>query len=150
MTDKKTKKNPDAVALGRRGGAKGGKARAEALSPERRSEISKGAANTRWHGRTTGKTVAHLSEIVIHTGDKSEHFPIMPTIAFEETTILFQDDELYTAQLRFVRRDPKEQPPLRTNPTLGERVDHAIARGEDVRVSIRPAPRPRRAKGMSK
>jgi hypothetical protein len=41
-------KNPHAVALGREGGRKGGKARAEALSPERRSEIARGAARARW------------------------------------------------------------------------------------------------------
>ena len=44
-------KNPHAVALGRLGGQKGGKARAERLSPEKRSEIAKKAARTRW-GKT--------------------------------------------------------------------------------------------------
>lgn len=41
-------KNPAAVALGRLGGLKGGKARAEKLTPEQRKEISKKAANARW------------------------------------------------------------------------------------------------------
>ena len=41
-------KNPAAVALGRLGGLKGGKARAEKLSPKKRSEIAKKAAKTRW------------------------------------------------------------------------------------------------------
>lgn len=41
-------KNPAAVALGRLGGLKGGKARAEALSPERRQEIAQKAARARW------------------------------------------------------------------------------------------------------
>jgi len=41
-------KNPAAVTLGRLGGLKGGKARAEKLSAERRKEIAKKAANTRW------------------------------------------------------------------------------------------------------
>jgi hypothetical protein len=41
-------KNPAAVALGRLGGAKGGKARAAALTPEQRSEIAKKAAAARW------------------------------------------------------------------------------------------------------
>ena len=41
-------KNPAAVALGRRGGLKGGKARAEKLTPERRKAIAKKAANARW------------------------------------------------------------------------------------------------------
>jgi hypothetical protein len=34
--------------LGRQGGLKGGKARAEKLTPERRSEIARKAASTRW------------------------------------------------------------------------------------------------------
>lgn len=41
-------KNPAAVALGRLGGLKGGKARAEKLSPERRTEIAQLAAAARW------------------------------------------------------------------------------------------------------
>ena len=41
-------KNPAAVALGRLGGLKGGKARAANLSKKKRSEIAKKAANTRW------------------------------------------------------------------------------------------------------
>lgn len=44
-------KNPAAVALGRLGGLKGGKARAEKLSPARRSEIAKKAALARWGSR---------------------------------------------------------------------------------------------------
>jgi hypothetical protein len=42
------KKNPEAVSLGRLGGLKGGKARAAALSAEKRSEIAKAAAVARW------------------------------------------------------------------------------------------------------
>ncbi len=41
-------KNPAAVALGRMGGLKGGKARAESLSAKRRTEIARQAAKTRW------------------------------------------------------------------------------------------------------
>ena len=41
-------KNPHAVALGRLGGLKGGRARAEALSPRKRSQIAAKAAKTRW------------------------------------------------------------------------------------------------------
>ena len=41
-------KNPAAVALGRLGGQKGGKARAEALTAQRRSEIARAAAAGRW------------------------------------------------------------------------------------------------------
>ena len=41
-------KDPAAVALGRKGGLKGGKARAEKLSPEERSESARRAVETRW------------------------------------------------------------------------------------------------------
>jgi len=59
-------KNPAAVALGRLGGLKGGKARAESLSAKRRkqiaraanlsakkrTEIARKAANSRWKAKT--------------------------------------------------------------------------------------------------
>jgi hypothetical protein len=41
-------KNPAAVELGRLGGKKGGRARAEKLSPEQRSAIARRAAAARW------------------------------------------------------------------------------------------------------
>ncbi len=41
-------KDPAAVALGRRGGLKGGKARAEKMTPEERSEAARSAARKRW------------------------------------------------------------------------------------------------------
>jgi hypothetical protein len=41
-------KNPAAVALGKLGGKKGGEARAKKLSPEKRKEIAKRAAQARW------------------------------------------------------------------------------------------------------
>jgi hypothetical protein len=41
-------KNPAAVALGRLGGAKGGRARAAKLSPAKRKQIAKKAAMKRW------------------------------------------------------------------------------------------------------
>lgn len=44
-------KNPAAVALGRLGGKKGGKARARKLSPERRKEIAQKAAAARWSNK---------------------------------------------------------------------------------------------------
>lgn len=42
-------KNPAAVALGRLGGLKGGKARAEKLTPKQRKLTAQRAANARWH-----------------------------------------------------------------------------------------------------
>ncbi|MEJ7668289.1 MAG: histone H1 [Casimicrobiaceae bacterium] len=44
-------KNPAAVELGRLGGLKGGKARAESLSKKRRVGIAKKAAAARWKNR---------------------------------------------------------------------------------------------------
>jgi hypothetical protein len=41
-------KDPAAVALGRKGGLKGGKARAAKLTPKQRSEMMRMAANARW------------------------------------------------------------------------------------------------------
>lgn len=41
-------KDPAAVALGRKGGLKGGRARADKLTPEQRQEIAKKAAAKRW------------------------------------------------------------------------------------------------------
>jgi hypothetical protein len=48
LVDVAKKKNPHAVALGKMGGAKGGKLRASKLSPERRSEIARNAVLARW------------------------------------------------------------------------------------------------------
>lgn len=45
---KEDTRNPHAVALGRLGGVKGGKARAEKLTPEQKSEIARKAAKARW------------------------------------------------------------------------------------------------------
>jgi hypothetical protein len=53
--NRKFKKNPAAVALGRLGGKVGGKARAEKLTPQRRTEIARKAgragAAARWGKR---------------------------------------------------------------------------------------------------
>lgn len=46
--DQDAGKNPAAVALGRKGGLKGGKARAAKLTPEERSEAARKAAEARW------------------------------------------------------------------------------------------------------
>jgi hypothetical protein len=46
--EQKPEKNPAAVELGRLGGLKGGKARAEKLSAKKRSAIARKAAAARW------------------------------------------------------------------------------------------------------
>jgi hypothetical protein len=48
VSDTITAKNPAAVALGRLGGQRGGKARADKLTPEQRKEIATKAAAARW------------------------------------------------------------------------------------------------------
>jgi hypothetical protein len=47
LPDPNAGRNPAAVALGQLGGAKGGKARAQALTPGRRAEIAERAAERR-------------------------------------------------------------------------------------------------------
>jgi hypothetical protein len=51
LTDRDAGKNPAAVALGKLGGAKGGKARAKALSPAKRASIARLAARARWNAK---------------------------------------------------------------------------------------------------
>ena len=46
-----SEKDPIAVILGRRGGLKGGRARAKSLTPARRHQIAKQAAAARWKDR---------------------------------------------------------------------------------------------------
>lgn len=43
-------KDPAAVALGRRGGMKGGLSRARSLTAAQRSDAARRAAQARWHG----------------------------------------------------------------------------------------------------
>ena len=45
-------KDPAAVALGRKGGLKGGKARAANMTPDQRAEIARVAAQARWKKKT--------------------------------------------------------------------------------------------------
>lgn len=53
LEDPDKDKNPHAVALGRLGGQKGGKARAKKLTPKKRSQIAKKAAQARWRQSPT-------------------------------------------------------------------------------------------------
>jgi len=50
---KKRRKNPFAVALGRKGGLKGGPARAAKMTPEERSESARKAVQARWERAKT-------------------------------------------------------------------------------------------------
>ena len=51
------RKDPAAVALGRKGGKKGGPARAAKLTPEQRSESARRAVQARWARRNKGRMV---------------------------------------------------------------------------------------------
>jgi len=53
--EKPRKKNPAAVALGKLGASKGGKARAKALTAKKRKEIAVLAANKRWRKERQNK-----------------------------------------------------------------------------------------------
>jgi hypothetical protein len=46
-------RNPNAVALGRLGGAKGGRARADNLTASQRKRIAKKAADARWAAKSS-------------------------------------------------------------------------------------------------
>jgi hypothetical protein len=48
MAKNKKSKNPHAVALGRLGGLKGGKARIAQLNPEERRDLARKAVQARW------------------------------------------------------------------------------------------------------
>jgi hypothetical protein len=48
--DERARKDPAAVALGRKGGLKGGKVRAERMTAEERTESARRAAQKRWGG----------------------------------------------------------------------------------------------------
>src|SRR5712692_10151755 len=58
------KKNEAAVQLGRLGGIKGGRARANKLSNEQRTDIARGAAEARWGSRSILKPT-HLGTLGI-------------------------------------------------------------------------------------
>jgi hypothetical protein len=60
------KKDPAAVALGRKGGKKGGPARAAKLTPEQRSESARKAVQTRWSKAATDTPVPDTSKKALH------------------------------------------------------------------------------------
>ena len=64
----KKRKNPYAVALGRKGGLKGGVSRAANMTPEERSESARNAVLARW---AKAKKKESGSKRGIHAGTKS-------------------------------------------------------------------------------
>ena len=63
------KKNPAAVALGRKGGKKGGPARAAKLTPTQRSESARKAVQARWAKAKSGSD----DEATPAVADTSDH-----------------------------------------------------------------------------
>ena len=81
-----TKKDPAAVELGRKGGLKGGKARAAKLSPEKRTEIAIKAAKARWAEKPSSKQARNIYELLKQTG------PLPPAeialiLGYKQTTV---------------------------------------------------------------
>jgi|ERR1035437_8648704 hypothetical protein len=60
------KKNPAAVAIGRKGGKKGGPARAAKLTPEQRSESARKAVQARWSQAAPASPVLDISKKALH------------------------------------------------------------------------------------
>ena len=60
------KKNAAAVALGRRGGKKGGPARAAKLTPEQRSESARKAVQARWSKAAPATAALDTSKKAFH------------------------------------------------------------------------------------
>jgi uncharacterized protein with WD repeat len=61
------KKDPTAVALGRKGGKKGGPARAAKLTPKQRSESARKAVQARWTKAKEGKDYIVVKRTKIET-----------------------------------------------------------------------------------
>ena len=78
MAVKAAKKDPAAVALGRKGGKKGGPARAAKLTPKQRSESARKAVQARWTKAKestmdkSDKAVLALLARIKATNDKNE------------------------------------------------------------------------------
>ena len=69
-------KNPHAVAMSLLGASKGGKARKEALTPERRSEIARTAAQTKHGTNAEIPKALHIGELKI--GDMVLSAAVLP------------------------------------------------------------------------
>ena len=77
------RKNPAAVALGRRGGKKGGPARAAKLTPKQRSESARRAVQARW-----AKVKEDKDYIVVKRVRRKTLPPIPSTIDTSDNAVL--------------------------------------------------------------
>lgn len=91
----KAKKNPAAVALGRLGGLKGGKARAEALSGKERKEIASNAAKKRWAAqKQSATTAAKDAKVLKHLTEFKTTGEIARQLGVNATTIRLAVEKL--------------------------------------------------------
>lgn len=65
-------KDPVASELGRRGGLKGGRARAAKMTSEERSQAARRAANARWHPRAVERLAPHDHAAQLYSG--AQHY----------------------------------------------------------------------------
>ena len=70
IEQKPTEKNQAAVELGKLGGKKGGRARAESVSKERRIQIAKNAAKARWSSKQDEVDEIDQNELPSHPPKK--------------------------------------------------------------------------------
>jgi len=87
-------KNPAAVALGRLGGLKGGKARAKSLTRERRLEIARKAARTRWSiYDKSNLELATDNLLLLRLLDALKHIDDVDMLKLEKLVFLIEKDQ---------------------------------------------------------
>jgi len=84
----KKKKNANAVALGRLGGLKGGKARAHKLTPEERSESARKASQARW-----ARAAKEIRKTLVCT---ARSLPFLPLSAYHCFELSPNENHLYS------------------------------------------------------
>src|SRR3990170_4919478 len=94
-------KDPLAVEFGRRGGLKGGRARAERLTPDERAEIARHAAAARWGVRVETADVSREPSAVIASASSS----LLEAIAGQKFGTILADPPW-----RFINRTGKVAP----------------------------------------
>ena len=93
-----TRKNAAAVALGRKGGRKGGPARAAKLTPEQRSESARKAVQARWAKAREGRE--HIVKAANVAAKKSNRFRKQADEAAPTSTAINASDQTLLALLR--------------------------------------------------
>jgi hypothetical protein len=107
-------KNPAAVALGRLGGLKGGKARADKLSAKKRKEIAQKAASARWNKYEIidRKIVYRGSPMITVTTVGRLSFnkgaaEIIKKEAIENVLLLYDKERRYIGIRSIAKKDPR-------------------------------------------